>query len=102
MNTRTRPPCVSLLIDERGMRCWLAEARPGDVIEYHRGVLAIDRLPGSRLAERERSELARVADLLLVLALSNRGHLVQRRHGRDDYSYVFVASTLVSSSELRR
>jgi hypothetical protein len=91
MATRLRPQRASLLVDEKGLRAWLATAKSGDVIEYHRGVLAIDRLArGSRLGERNGQELNRVADLLFAMTGAGRGHLLQRRHGDGDYSYLFV------------
>jgi hypothetical protein len=54
-------------VSEIELCAWVAQAEPGAVLEYHRGYLAHD------LAERG-----------LV-------HLVQRRHGPEDYSYFAVA-----------
>ena len=91
MTIQLRPDRVSLLIGEKDLRAWLAAAKAGDVLEYHRGVLAIDRLVhGSRLDDRDRQQLDRVADLLFTLAASGRGHLLQRRNSSGDYSYLFV------------
>lgn len=95
MSNRLRPARTSLLIAEADLRAWLATARAGDVLEYHHGVLAIDRLAhGSRLGGRDRAELDRVANVLWQLAQSGRGHLLQHRHGDGDYSYVFVLRTV--------
>lgn len=90
MTVDLRPRGVSLLLAERDLRTWLARAQPGDLIEYHRGVLTIDRLLGSRLPELDRRELDRVAKVVFDFAAADRGYLLQRRHGDGDYSYIFV------------
>ena len=100
MNIRIKPPPTRLLVSEDKLRAWLAAAKAGDVLVYHRGVLAIDRLRfGSRLPDEDRRELDRVASRILALANAGRGHLLQRRHGTDDYTYLFV---LGRSQEERR
>jgi hypothetical protein len=92
MNAIARPPRVRLLLDETDLQVWLEAARPDDVLEYHRGALSIDRLPlGSRLGEADRTQLDRIAGLVFKLAASGRVHLLQRRHGDADYSYLVVA-----------
>jgi len=97
-----RPPVARLSIDTKELQAWLLTAKAGDVLEYHRGALAIDRLPaGGRLAGRERRELDAVADTLWRLANTGQGHLLQRRHGDGDYSYLFVLSSR-SPSECTR
>ena len=91
MTIRTIPHRASLLLDERGLRAWLATAEAGDVLEYHHGILAIDRLVhGSRLPDQDRRQLNRVASVLMGLAEAGHGYLLQRRHGHGDYSYLFV------------
>jgi len=71
---------------------WVGQAAPGDILEYHRGFLALDTMPqGTRLAERERAELARVARRAWWAAERGLIHLVQRRHRSDDYSYLAIA-----------
>jgi hypothetical protein len=96
-----KPPRIALLVTETICRAWLAAAKPDDILEYHRGVLAIDRLAhGSRLAYCEATELDRVANALWDLAQAGRGHLLQRRHGESDYSYLFVLARLRSSAKL--
>lgn len=38
---------------------WVAQALPGDRLEYHRGFLVLDTFPGlSKLGDNERTELA--------------------------------------------
>jgi hypothetical protein len=91
-STITRLPIVRLRLTEIELCGWLGQALPGDVIEYHRGFLALDSLPhGGRLAERDRSELARVARRALWAADRGIAYLIQRRHGPDDYSYLVIA-----------
>jgi hypothetical protein len=69
-------------------RAWLAGARPGERLEYHRGFLAIDRIKGmSSLNEPERRKLVAVADQALALADRGGLHLLQERHGDGEYSY---------------
>jgi hypothetical protein len=74
------------------LRAWIVRARPGEWLEYHRGLLAIDRVEGaSSLKEPERRKLAAVADQALALADRGKLHLLQERHGNGDYSYWAVA-----------
>ena len=60
---------------------WLQRADPGACLEYHRGLLSLDRSPDSNLPEARRRALSRVADLALNAAERGRVHLVQRRNG---------------------
>lgn len=63
-------------------------------LEYHRGLLAIDRIKGtSALKDAERRKLTVVADHALALADGGKLHLLQERHGNGDYSYWAVART---------
>ena len=85
---RIQPPRLS----EIELCAWIAQAEPGAVLEYHRGYLALDRTPFGRFADT----LARAALGLLgsrAHDLAERGlvHLVQHRHGTEDYSYFAVA-----------
>ena len=71
---------------------WVAQAVPGDRLEYHRGFLALDIVPvASRLAPEAREELARMARRALWAAEQDLVHLVQRRNGPNDFSYLAVA-----------
>jgi hypothetical protein len=92
-----KPPRVHLIISEAELHAWIAHAAPGDRIEYHRGVLAADRLVvGSRLPDRDSRQLNRVADILFGLAAAGRVHLLQRRNAAGDYTYIAVAATLAN------
>ena len=69
-------------------RAWVARAKPGERLEYHRGLLALDRIKGtSSLKEAERRKLAALADHALALAGRRRLHLLQERHRDCCYSY---------------
>ena len=85
-------PAVRKPINEMEFCGWIGQAAPGDILEYHRGFLALDiAAHGSGLSERERAELSRVARRAWWLAERGLVHLVQRRHKSDDYSYLAVA-----------
>ena len=83
-------PAVPML-DEAALMAWLGAAAAGDRIEYWRGYLAIDASPlGSKLEPDDRRQLGRVAARAYRLAEQGKAHLVQRRHGEADYSYLLV------------
>jgi len=71
------------LIGEIEFLGWLGQAEPGDMLTYHRGLLAADRVHSS--------ELGHLASRAFSLAETSLVHLVQRRHGPDDFSYLAVA-----------
>src|SRR5262245_2546477 len=75
-----------------GFRAWLQRAEPGACLEYHRGLLSLDRSPGSNLSEERRRALSRVADLALG-ADRSQVHLVQRRNGPFDFSYLAIKAS---------
>jgi hypothetical protein len=82
-------------------RTWLAGAKPGQRLEYHRGALALDRSKAtSSLKRAERRKLATVADHVLALAEKGKLHLIQERHGDGDYSYWAVARAPARSIQL--
>ena len=88
------PGLGHLVLPVAQFRAWLARAEPGEWLEYHRGLLALDRTKGtSSLKEAERRRLAAVADHALVLAARGGLHLLQERHRNGDYSYWAVART---------
>ena len=75
-----------------GLLVWLSQAQPGDVLEYHRGFLALDRSHHtSRLKEDDRQVLCRVANLAMRLSDCGLVHLVQRRIKPDCFSYLAIA-----------
>jgi len=81
-------------LDEDGFCRWVGQADPGDVIEYHRGHLAVDRArETSPLDAATRRELGRTADRALRLAAEGRVVLVQRRLGQDGFSYLAIKAS---------
>lgn len=71
---------------------WYGSAVPGDRIVYHRGFLAVDASPlTSTVPDAERRALLRVAERALQLAQDGLVHLVQRRMGDGDFTYLAVA-----------
>ena len=93
-------PQAGVALSLATFRAWLARARPGEWLEYHRGFLALDRIKGmSSLNDAERRKLAAVADQALALADRGKLHLLQERHGNGDYSYWAVAIPSARSLE---
>lgn len=71
---------------------WIAQAGPGDVLEYHRGALAIDRLPVmSKLPRAECDRVDALAARAWTAAEQRLVHLVQHRLGPDRFSYLAIA-----------
>ena len=86
------PAAAEKQIAEIDLCGWIGQAAPGDVFEYHRGFLVRDTFPQeTRLSERDRAALARLARRARWAAEAGLIHLVQRRHGPEDYSYLAVA-----------
>ena len=79
-------------IREMELCAWVAQAAPGAALAYHRGYLALDRSVFGLLGHTpERSALSVLASRAHDLADRGLVHLVQHRHGAEDYSYVAVA-----------
>jgi hypothetical protein len=79
-------------ITESDLCRWLGAAFPGDQFAYHRGFLAVDCDPtAGRLSRRERARLLRLARRARLAAESGLAHLVQRRNGAGDFSYLLIA-----------
>lgn len=71
---------------------WVAQAAPGDRLEYHRGYLALDTYPMfSTLGDTARGELARLAGRAFWAAEQGLVHLVQEREGPDRFAYIAIA-----------
>jgi hypothetical protein len=81
-----------LLVNAVQFCAWVAQASPGYKLEYHRGLLALDASEFSRdFAGPRRRELNRVAHRASWAANQGLVHLVQRRNGPDDFSYIAIA-----------
>jgi DNA-directed RNA polymerase specialized sigma24 family protein len=101
MNARPKFATIRLTLTEVELCGWLGQAVPGDTLEYFRGFLVVDTTPyGSRLPENDRVELGRLARRALWASERGLAHLVQRRHGPDDYSYVIIARARPTSQAL--
>ena len=82
MSNITKLPAIRLGIKEIDLCAWLGQAVPGDILEYHRGFLALDGTPqASRLDDKARRELVRVGQRAFWAAEQGLVHLVQRRIG---------------------
>jgi hypothetical protein len=87
--TNATPGCR---ITETELCGWLGVAAPGDSLVYYRGHLAIDRDPtAGRLPERDRKQLLKVVRRAVFVAEKELAHLVQRRNGPNDFSYILIA-----------
>ena len=93
MNTIRKPRDNSALaVDETGFCTWLGQARPGESFAYHRGFLLLDSVRGASLfSERDRHELLRLRKRARWAEEQGLAHLIQKRNGPDDYSYLAVA-----------
>jgi len=71
---------------------WVGQAAPGDWLEYHRGFLGIDVMPGmSTLSDKDRQRLATLARAAFRACEAGLVHLVQQRLGPDRFAYFAIA-----------
>ena len=78
---------------------WVAQAVPGDRLEYHRGFLVLDSFPGlSKLGDNERNELRLLGTRAFWSEAQGLVHLVQERLGPDLFSYLAIACPKTRSS----
>ena len=83
------PHVLSSVAEFRG---WLAHTGSCPWFEYHRGLLIWDRSPESKLSDDDQRALGRIADAVFKAAEQGQVHLVQRRHGPFDFSYLAIKS----------
>jgi hypothetical protein len=81
---------------------WLARPEPGAALEYHRGLLILDRSPASELSEDERRTVAKLADAASQAAEQGRVNLVQRRNGPFDFSYLAIKAAPARGKQVPR
>jgi hypothetical protein len=82
-------------VNEEEVGRWVREAYPGQSIQYFQGFLALGMdAHGRPLLEAERQATARVASRLWRAAQHDLVHLVQRRQGPNNWSYIAVARRL--------
>ncbi|WP_135470949.1 hypothetical protein [Crenalkalicoccus roseus] len=85
-------PTGAAPLSEAALCAWLGAAAPGERLAYHRGFLARDLSPLTQLLpDAERLALLRLANRAWALAEAGLAHLLQRRHGYEDYEYLLVA-----------
>ena len=71
---------------------WVAQAVPGDRLEYHRGFLVLDPFAlFSGLTDKDRAELRKLADRSFWAAEAGLVHLVQQRIDTDQFAYIAIA-----------
>ena len=79
-------------LKETAFCAWVGQAHPGAQLVYHRGLLALDASINSQTPKSDaRHELARVARRAWWAAEQGLVHLVQRRNGPDDFTYLAIA-----------
>jgi hypothetical protein len=83
-------------------RGWLARAASCSWFEYYRGMLIWDRSSASELTETDRRALARIANAVFQAAERGEVHLVQRRNGPFDFSYVAIRAAPARGKRVSR
>ncbi len=78
-------------VNEIEFCAWVAQALPGERLEYHCGFLALDTFPlFSRLDDKAREALHKLAGRAFWAAEQGFVHLVQERMGPDCFAYIAV------------
>lgn len=80
-----------LCISEQDMSVWFSKAKPGDAIEYYRGHLWVDIDKDATTLKPKAVKAAKaIGKYAMELSRDGWAHLVQRKHGAHDYSYLAV------------
>jgi len=91
VNRQFSNPSPVRRLSDTAFCAWIAQAQPGDRLEYHRGVLALDASVASNEPETsQRRQLNRLARRAWWAAQQGLVHLLQRRLGPDSFSYLAV------------
>jgi hypothetical protein len=91
MRSAKRARAPKLRFSEIESCAWTGAARPGEMLEYYRGFLAEDVVAViSTLSELDRASLRKLAARAWWAAERDLVHLVQRRNGPDDFSYLAI------------
>ena len=86
-------------ISEIQFCAWVAQAEPGDRLEYHRGFLAIDICKAvTTLEPNARKELELLAERARWSEAVRLVHLVQQRVGPNQFSYIATARAKTQSN----
>lgn len=92
MKRQVSKPSPNRRLSDVALCAWIAQAQPGDRLEYHRGLLAMDaNVESGESTTSQQRELNRVARRARWAAEQGLVHLVQRRNGPDDFSYLAIA-----------
>tara|TARA_R110002167_G_C12707254_1_gene655194 strand:+ start:14531 stop:14887 length:357 start_codon:yes stop_codon:yes gene_type:complete len=79
-------------LDETSFCAWVAQAKPGDALEYHRGFLCLDRGSSTQEQRTKRQiKLDEMAERALELAERGFVHLLQQRVGEARFRYLAIA-----------
>jgi len=92
---QTGPRVLSSVAEFRG---WFARTGGCPWFEYHRGLLIWDRSPQSELPDDDRRMLGKIANAVFQAAEQGRVHLVQRRRGPFDFSYLAIRASRKASA----
>jgi len=85
-------PAPRLLVNAVQFCAWIAQAQPGDRLEYHRGLLALDASVDSGESKTDtQRELNCLACCARWAAEQGLVHLVQRRLAPDQFVYLAIA-----------
>ncbi len=85
--TRLKSP-----VSEIDLLAWVDVAEPSARLEYHRGFLGIDVMPGmSTLNDKDRKRLAALARAAFRTCEAGLVHLVQERIDTDRFAYIAIA-----------
>jgi hypothetical protein len=85
--------CHQIPRDENAFVDWLVRAKAGDALAYYRGHLAFDRDPlQTTLGEFRRLKLTHLADRAMECCERRQVLLVQRRVGKNDWTYLAIRS----------
>lgn len=88
----SREAGLRIVVSDIQFCAWIAQAGLGDALAYHRGLLALDASPhGQTFQGQNRKELGRVARRVWWAAEQGLIHLLQRRNGPDDFTYLAIA-----------
>jgi hypothetical protein len=86
-------------LSENGLCDRFTDAKPGEAITYHIGMLARDRdKVATTLAPKQRDELELVARRAWAMAEAGLCHLVQRRLDTERFGYVLVVRPRITNS----
>lgn len=84
-----QPDCP---VTEISFCAWVAQAVPGDRLEYYRGFLAHDTFScATALTDKDRAELKNLASRAFRAFEAGLVHLVQERLATDRFAYIAIA-----------